>query len=187
MAQWKTFSSASSAANEQQLYKDRVVPARFTKPEKRFRVLFRDIFGHHVQLDSTKRIGQEIELLENDSKRLIEQDEVSAVFREQFVDGFRVSETSNESDDDLAQNLLDDWRDVAEICDPSVAFPYKASKGFGNNRLSLLVGSAGQGKSLLLTKILSDRATAKEPTTAGKMLAAYVNMESAWIKEGEGI
>lgn len=187
MTQWKAFSHATSATNEPSLYKDRVVPSKFTKPEKRFRVLFKDIFGHHVQLDSTKRLGAEVDLLEGDGKRLVEQDEVSAVFRERYVDGFRVSETSNESEEDLANSLLDDWRDVSEICDPSVAFPYKSHKGFGNNRLSLIIGSAGQGKSLLLTKILSDRVTAEESSSKGKMLAAYLNMESAWIKEGEGV
>ena len=187
MTQWKNFSHATSATNEPALYKDRVVPSRFTKPEKRFRVLFRDIFGHHVQLDSTKRIGAEIDFLDGDNKRLIEQDEVSAVFRERFVDGFRVSETSNESEEDLLEGQLDDWRDISEVCDPSIAFPYKAQKGYGNNRLSLLIGNAGQGKSLVLTKVLSDRATAPELGGKGKMLAAYLNMESAWIKEGEGV
>lgn len=187
MTQWKAFSHATSATNEPSLYKDRVVPARFTKPEKRFRVLFRDIFGHHIQLDSTKRIGTDVDLLEGDGKRLIEQDEVSAVFRERFVDGFRVSETSNESEEDLEESLLEDWREISEICDPSIAFPYKLQKGYGNNRLSLIIGSAGQGKSLLLTKVLSDRATVTESSSKGKMLAAYLNMESAWIKEGEGV
>jgi hypothetical protein len=187
LAQWKSFTHASASLTEAILYKDRVVPARFTKPEKRFRVLFKDIFGHHIQLDSTKRIGAEVDVLEGDSKRLIEQDEVSALFREKFVNGFLVAETANECLDDLRQNLLDPWQDISEVCDPSVAFPYRPHKGFGNNRLSLIIGNAGQGKSLLLTKVLSDRAISDDADAKGRMLIAYVNMESAWVKDGEGI
>ena len=186
MSQWKSFQHATSARDETSLYKDRVVPARFTKPEKKFRVLFRDIFGHHVQLDSTQRTGQDADLLEGDKKRLIEQDEVSAIFREKFLTGFQISETSNESEEDVRNNLLEDWREIEEVCDPSIAFPYRKSKGYGNNRLSLIVGNGGQGKSLLLTKIISKVGIETQTRATGKMLSVYVNMESAWIKDSDG-
>lgn len=187
MTQWKQFSQAFSSRNDTVLYKDRVVPAKFTRPEKRFRVLFRDIFGHHVQLDSTLRIHGDAELLENDIQRMIEQDEVSAIFREKFLGDFRVSDIDNESPDDVLNNLLDDWRDAREICNPSVVFPYKAQRGHGNNRLSLILGNAGEGKSLLLTKILSDCIVKDRSAFEGHMLAVYINMESSWLKEGEGV
>ena len=187
MIQWKAFRHAESSLNETSLYKDRVVPAKFTKSEKKFRWLFTDAFGHHVQLDTTKRISEQLDLIVDDHKRLIEQDEVSALFRERFVDGFKISETANESEQDILDNILSDWMDVEEICDPSVAFPYKKHKGFGNNRLSLLIGNAGQGKSLLLTKILSDYYTKHRIATQGRPLLVYVNLESAWIKEGDGV
>lgn len=186
MSQWKSFQHATSARDETSLYKDRVVPARFTKPEKRFRVLFRDIFGHHVQLDSTLRTGEDADLLEGDRKRLIEQDEVSAIFREKFLTGFQISETSNESEEDVRNNLLEDWREIEEVCDPSVAFPYRTLKGYGNNRLSLIVGNGGQGKSLLLTKIISKVGIESRQRATGKMLSIYVNMESAWVKDSDG-
>lgn len=186
MPQWKSFQHAQSALDDATLYRDRVVPARFLRPEKRFRVLFHDIFGHHVQLDSTVRTGADADLLEGDRKRLIEQDEVSAIFRERFLTGFRISETSNESEEDVKNNLLEDWQEIEEICDPSVAFPYRKSKGYGNNRLSLIVGNGGQGKSLLLTKLVSKVGIETQHRAAGRMLPAYVNMESAWSKDSDG-
>jgi hypothetical protein len=177
------FVQAKSVLEDEQLYKDYVVPRRFTKPERRFRTLYADIFSHHVRVEVINRAILPLRVLTNDAKRVIEQDDVTSLFREQFIENFKIAETSNENLIDIAENLLETWKDLLEMMvAPAVAFPYNPQVGHGSNRLCLLLGDAGQGKSLLLSKVLSETVR-QERSDQAKPVIVYLSMEGTWIKE----
>jgi hypothetical protein len=177
----KGFAQATSAIEDDRLYSDHVVPAKFTNQERRFRTLFADTFSHHVRIEATNRSAGELRFLLKDTKRLVEQDDVTSLFREQFLTEFRISRTSNEDPHDIEEHLLDNWQELLEMTDPAVAFPFRNIE-HGNNRLCLLLGDAGQGKSLLLSKILSECLRQRKGTQA-EPVVVYLNMEGTWKKE----
>jgi len=179
------FTKALSTIQNSSLYTDQVVPRKFKSRDSSFRNLFKAIFSHHVLVD---RFRRDISLIEftNDPDKVIQNDEVSAIFRELYLDSFKITETANQATTDIEDYLLDSWRDVSRILSPAVKFPHK-NGDYGSNNLSILIGNAGEGKSLLLTKILSDKLSYQSHSNRERMIPIYISMESAWPKNANGV
>lgn len=176
------FIQTTAASTEyDKLYDDDVLPEKFTKSEGKFRVLFSDVFSHHIFIDPEPPSDPIIDFLRDDSKRFVERDDISSIFINRYVKKFKVSATANKSQIDIDEYMLDDWTDVREIADPPIHLPYKSTRP-GSNRLCLLLGEVGQGKSLLLTKVLNDIKAVKLKSELRPVII-YFNLEEKWLKK----
>jgi hypothetical protein len=167
-------------------YRDKVVSDGMTRADRHFRNMVSDVFHHHATRNYTEpKERRNIEASPDDPLRLVQRDDITAMFRESFMSEFRISATPNEMEDDIADRMVsfDDFFDQVTV--PSAQ---AGQTNPGSNYLSFVTGNVGHGKSLLMMKLLDtiEERNGSRPSKGLRCLPIYIDLEAAWgHHEGE--
>ncbi len=156
-------------------YEEKVVPRKFSRSEKQFRHLFSDVFFHHVTPGLLGNPVNPKPALEGAS-RIFQRDDISALFRATYTSDFCISATPNSSIEDITDNIVD-FPDFAELASAPPLRPGQSKPG--SNHLCFVTGSVGQGKSLLLLKLV-EVASKRQKQGELRSFPVCVDLEIAW-------
>jgi len=178
------FPDSKPLLGDKNKYTDQVVPRHFTKEGKHFKNLFSDVFAHHADY-STLDEPDQIQVDTSRAHRIIQKEDITALFRYKYISDFKISNTPNSSDEDINDNIVifSEFKD--EVLDPPI---HIKQINQGKTNLCFVTGTVGQGKSLLvinLKQIICDER--KKPDSTGqnlKCLPVYFDIEIDWQRKG---
>lgn len=154
-------------------YKDSVLPPRPPADVQAFTQLYADCFDHHI------RPGMDLKdvpltAINDDARRVITKDSLTARFINHHYTPPTISETSNAAPEDIGANQITFTQFVTLITNTAQS---ERRSGKGSNRFSYLVGAIGIGKSLLAAKLQQVAGTLPPDRHDARILPVYVDLE----------
>ena len=182
------FQRPTSWAKSLRVYNDTVTPDHLPKDMGFFFELYQDCFQHHVQ-PRLQAKGDSLSVITDEArKRIVQQDELTAYFIKNIYVPEGLCFTANDSELDRRKHARTFDEFVHEISGNPVDtdFPERVNRP-GTNRINILIGDVGVGKSLLATKIICEVEAMNEamPTAQYRLLPVYIDLE-VFLKTGKG-
>lgn len=155
---------------------------KITPTDKKIEQLYTDCFSHHV-VTSFKAGENLLPLATPDPKRLIAQDNISGVFVKKYYQPPTIYVSDGIDCKPSEATVIS----LAEFAHLATANPITSTDfdrlDIGSNRVSYLLGEQGEGKSILISKLIAHISTNQVDADGYTLVPIYFDFESLW-KEG---
>lgn len=165
-------------------YIEEIKSLNFEKDDVQLQYLFSDSFTHHTKLNCLGKEIISLELLKNDPKRIISEDDLTKYFIRKIYNHPSIYNTDSYNEYEKKQSKIDLSAFISLVSANPITDYSNNNTDLGTNRFSYLIGNVGDGKTTLIMKAIDEIHISGKDYDNFTLIPIYIDLDNYVLPGG---